>query len=110
MSGMASALPIFDPYRATPSWMLFAQNTPSCATHSLAPNNTFSCLMSASSSELHTGMDAAMAIELFPLRPVLDGPEGILRDSPARRLSRGAGGKVPFMAGTDLDEGLFLPC
>ena len=49
-----------------------------------------------------------MALELFPFRPVLDGPEGILSDHPAKRLSQGAGGRVPFMAGTALDEGLFL--
>lgn len=54
-------------------------------------------------------MNAAMAIELFPFRPVLDGPGGILSDYPARRLSRGAGGRVPLMVGTVLDEGLFLP-
>jgi acetylcholinesterase len=74
----------------------------------LTPNNTFSCLMSASSSDLLAGMNAAMAIELFPFRPILDGPQGIVRESPARRLSRGAGRQVPFMAGTVLDEGLFL--
>ncbi len=49
-----------------------------------------------------------MAIELFPFRPVLDGPEGILSDLPSRRLLRGAGGRVPFMAGTVLDEGPFF--
>jgi Carboxylesterase family len=66
--------------------------------------------MSANSSDLRAAMNAAMAIELFPFRPVLDGPQGIIRDSPARRLSRGAGKQVPFMAGTVLDEGLFLLC
>jgi len=49
-----------------------------------------------------------MAIEPFPFRPVLDGHEGIISDLPSRRLSRGAGGRVPFMAGTVLDEGPFL--
>jgi acetylcholinesterase len=49
-----------------------------------------------------------MAIELFPFRPSLDGPEGIISDFTAKRLSNGAGGRVPFMAGTVLDEGLFL--
>ncbi len=49
-----------------------------------------------------------MAIELFPFRPVLDGPEGVLSDLPSRRLLRGAGGRVPFMAGTVLDEGPFF--
>jgi hypothetical protein len=46
-----------------------------------------------------------MAIHLLPFRPVLDGPKGILSDLPARRLLHGAGGRVPFMAGTVLDEG-----
>jgi acetylcholinesterase len=49
-----------------------------------------------------------MALEQFPFRPVLDGPGGIISDLPARRLSNGAGGRVPFIAGTVLDEGLFL--
>ncbi|KAI0284358.1 Alpha/Beta hydrolase protein [Russula aff. rugulosa BPL654] len=103
-SGTASTLPVFDGYRATPSWNLFAKNTRSCATAS--PNDTFPCLVSADSSDLRASLDAAFAIELFPFRPVLDGPEGIINDLPARRLSHGAGGRVPFMAGTVLDEGL----
>ena len=103
---MASTLPVFDGYRGTPSWMLFVNNTQSCATAS--PNQTFSCIISADSSELRASLGAAMAIEPFAFRPVLDGPKGILSDHPARRLSHGAGGRVPFMAGATLDEGLFL--
>ena len=49
-----------------------------------------------------------MAIEKFPFRPALDGPGGIISDLPARRLSKRMGGRVPFIAGTVLDEGLFL--
>jgi acetylcholinesterase len=64
--------------------------------------------MSASSSDLLIGMKAGMAIELFPFRPVLDGSNGIISDQPVKRLARGAGKRVPFMAGTVLDEG--LPC
>ncbi|KAF8505634.1 extracellular triacylglycerol lipase precursor [Russula emetica] len=107
-SGTASSIPVFDGYRATPSWILFVNNTRSCATAS--PNNTFPCLISADSSDLRAGLNAAFAIETFPFRPVLDGPEGILNDHPAKRLSHGAGGRVPLMAGTVLDEGtMFLP-
>jgi acetylcholinesterase len=90
--------------------MLFANNTQSCATLSLSLNNTFSCLMSATSSDLRAAIKAGLAIELFPFRPVLDGPQGIVPDLPARLLLRGAGKQVPLMAGTVLDEGLFLPC
>jgi acetylcholinesterase len=109
-SGLGSTLPIFNAYRAVPSWMLFANNTKSCTASTLSPDNTFSCLMSASSSDLLVGMKAGMAIELFPFRPVLDGSNGIISDQPVKRLARGAGKRVPFMAGTVLDEAtLFLP-
>jgi len=66
--------------------------------------------MSASESDILAAMNAGLAIAPFPFRPVLDGPDGILSDYPAKRLSRGAGGDVPLMAGTNLDEGtLFVP-
>jgi hypothetical protein len=96
-SGTSSTFAVFDGYRGTPSWMLFVNNTP-CAT--APPNQTFSCLISANSSDLLASLNASMAIELFAFRPVLDGSEGIISDYPARRLSHGAGGRVPFMAGT----------
>jgi acetylcholinesterase len=64
--------------------------------------------MSASASDLLVGINAGLAIEPWPFRAVLDGPEGIMSDLPARRLSHGAGGRVPFMAGTVLDEGPFV--
>jgi len=86
--------------------MLFANNIPSCA--AATPNNTFSCLISANSSDFPAALNASLAIQLCPFCPVLDGPGGILRDYPAKRLSRGAGGRVPLLIGTNLDEGLFL--
>ena len=64
--------------------------------------------MSVSSPDILTAMTAGLAIELFPFRPVLDGPEGLMSDYPSKQLSRGAGARVPFMAGAVLDEGLFL--
>ena len=64
--------------------------------------------MSANESEILAAMNASFAIEPYPFLPVLDGPEGIISDYPAKRLSRGAGGQVPLLFGTNLDEGLFL--
>jgi len=101
-SATADTLSNFDPYRAVDSWMLFANNIPSCATASIS--NTFACLMSASESEILAALNASLAIEQLPFRAVLDGPGGILSDYPAKRLSRGAGGRVPLMLGTVLDE------
>ena len=86
--------------------MLFVKNTQSCTT--ALPNQTFPCLIAADSSDLRAGLNASMAIERFPFRPTLDGPEGIISDLPTRRLSKGTGGQVPFIAGTVLDEGLLL--
>ena len=86
--------------------MLFANSVQSCATASA--NNTFSCLRSATSSDLVAAINVGLALEQFPFRPVLDGPGGIISDYPAKRLSCGAGGQVPLMIGTNLDEGLFL--
>jgi len=86
--------------------MLFSNSIQSCATASA--NNTFSCLRSASSSDLVAAINAGLALELYPFRPVLDGPGGIISDYPAKRLSRGASRHVPLMIGTNLDEGLFL--
>ena len=64
--------------------------------------------MSASEADVLAAITAGLAIELYPFVPVLDGYGGIVSDYPAKRLSRGAGGRVPLMAGTNLDEGLFL--
>ena len=84
--------------------MLFVKNTP-CAT--ALPNQTFSCLTSLNSFDIQAGLNASMALEPYAFRPVFDGSNGIISDYPARRLSRGAGGQIPFIAGTCLDEGLF---
>jgi len=108
-SGTASTLPIFNASRGAHSWHLFLSKTP-CAT--APPGTTISCLRSTNmtASDLATAINAAMADEKFPFRPVLDGPNGILSDQPAKRLLSGAGRQVPFMTGTTLDEGtLFIP-
>ena len=65
--------------------------------------------MSASKSDLLAGINSTLASGSFPFIPVLDGPGGILSDSPAKRLSHRTGGRVPFMIGTVLDEGPFNP-
>jgi hypothetical protein len=74
-SGTASTIPIFDAYSSTRSWTLFAKNVSSCAT--VAPNDTFACLMSASKSDFIAGINATLDGGLYPFVPVLDGPGGI---------------------------------
>jgi len=45
------------------------------------------------------------APEEFAFDPTVDGPGGLLPELPSGILSRGAFAKLPFIAGTNLDEG-----
>ena len=39
--------------------------------------------------------------------PVIDGPDGLIPDLPSRLFAQGKFAKLPFIAGTNLDEGGF---
>lgn len=43
--------------------------------------------------------------ELFAWDPTIDGPGGILPDIPSKLLAQGQFARLPFVAGTVLDEG-----
>jgi len=110
-SGSASTTSDFDAYRNFPSWVLLANSTQACAADpTLSPNNTFACLMTANATDIIAAINATFATGLFPFQflPVLDGPGGYVSDSPAKRLSGGAGRKIPLIIGTVLDEGTFF--
>ncbi len=49
---------------------------------------------------------AASFPEPFLFVPVLDGPDGLVPDLPSKLLAAGKFSKIPFIAGTVLDEGL----
>ncbi|KAG5721145.1 Lipase 2, partial [Termitomyces sp. T112] len=46
-----------------------------------------------------------LSTELFPFDPTLDGPDGLLPDIPSKLFSEGQFARVPFITGTNLDEG-----
>jgi hypothetical protein len=50
----------------------------------------------------------AAAIEQFPWEPVIDGPGGLIPDLPSVLFKRGQFARLPFIAGTNLDEGDML--
>lgn len=62
----------------------------------------------ANSSEILQGLLVALtdSVEAFPWEPVYDGPDGLLPDLPSRLLKEGKFARLPFIAGTVLDEGL----
>jgi hypothetical protein len=105
-SGHAMTSGAFHPERREIDWQNFVRGVPSCS--SLATTgNTFSCLQAANSSDIIQGLFVSIAEspELFPWQPVLDGPDGLVPDYASRRFPRGEFARLPFIAGTNLDEG-----
>ncbi|KAJ6504351.1 extracellular triacylglycerol lipase precursor [Mycena vitilis] len=108
-SGSQSTLPLYPPERRERTWETFVRGVPSCASRATS-GATFGCLRSANTTEIFDAMSAVMAadIELFPFQPVIDGPEGLIPDRPSAFLNRGQFARLPFIAGTNLDEGTLL--
>jgi len=89
-------------------WKNFVAGVPSCA--SLATtNNTFDCLKSANTSEIRLGVLNALNLstEAFGFAPTIDGPGGLFPDIASNLLKKGQFARLPFIAGTNLDEGTF---
>lgn len=107
-SGSAQSPQEYTASRRQNAWQTFVSGVPSCA--SLASgNNAFDCLRAASTSDINTGLlyAGSHASEQFPWNPCLDGPNGIFPDIVSRLLNAGKFAKIPFIAGTNLDEGSF---
>ncbi|KAG7090605.1 hypothetical protein E1B28_009707 [Marasmius oreades] len=87
-------------------WANFVGGVPECA--SLAnTSHTFDCLRTANTSSILNGVITAIskAPELFGFDPTLDGPGGFIPDRPSRLFKAGRFARIPFITGTNLDEG-----
>ncbi|KIJ53053.1 hypothetical protein M422DRAFT_156034 [Sphaerobolus stellatus SS14] len=105
-SGSAASSPTFNAERRQVDWVNFVSAVPSCA--SLAQSqDTFNCLQHANSTEINAGLLSAIANspETFGFVPTIDGPGGLYPDVPSRIFARGKFAKLPFISGTNLDEG-----
>ncbi|KAJ7111464.1 extracellular triacylglycerol lipase precursor [Mycena epipterygia] len=110
-SGSQAASALFTAERGEPDWQNFVAGVASCASKATS-GVTFGCLQNASTTEIFAGLSAASAeaTQAFPWAPVLDGPEGLIPDLPSILFKRGQFARLPFIAGTNLDEGtLFTP-
>ena len=109
-SGSAGTLPSFNASRREVIWDAFVSNTTECA--GATQGSTFACMRNATTSDLLSSWEtvAAALPEPFLFVPVIDGPDGLLPDLPSKLLAAGHFSKIPFMAGTVLDEGTaFVP-
>lgn len=87
-------------------WDHFVQGVPECAS---SLSDTFHCLRSANSSTLlqAIGISLEKANEQYPWVPTIDGSDGVFPDIASRLYDRGQFAKIPFISGTNLDEGNF---
>ncbi|PIL26418.1 hypothetical protein GSI_12175 [Ganoderma sinense ZZ0214-1] len=109
-SGFAGSLPSIDASRGDLLWDAFAANVTVCA--GVFRGSTFSCLRNATADALLSSWEAAVEAipDLFHFVPVIDGPGGLLPDVPSNLLAAGNFSRIPFIAGTVVDEGTdFVP-
>ncbi|KAK0499035.1 extracellular triacylglycerol lipase precursor [Armillaria luteobubalina] len=110
-SGSVSSPVTYNASTRESAWQNFVAGTPGCESVA-GTQNTFDCLQAANSSAIYEGFVEAyaLAIEGFPFDPALDGPSGLLPDLPSRLWAKGEFATLPFISGTNLDEGTrFLP-
>ena len=106
-SGSPATLGFFNASYREPAWQTFVSDVPSCSQIS-ASGHTLHCLRGANSGDIAQGLRASITNSpgsLFLFGPTLDGPNGFIPDYPSKLLARGQIAYVPFIAGTNLDEG-----
>lgn len=103
----ASHTLLYGPARES-AWQSFVAGVPECAS-SINTTHTFSCLRAASTEELFNATSLTLAeIQMeFPFSPVIDGSGGIIPDFPSRLFTKGEFARIPFISGTNLDEGTY---
>ncbi|KAJ7908960.1 extracellular triacylglycerol lipase precursor [Mycena leptocephala] len=105
-SGSQATSALFTPEAREANWQNFVHGVPSCASTATS-GSTFGCLRNASSTEIFEGLSVPSP-DLFPWDLVIDGPGGIIPDLPSVLLKGGQFARLPFIAGTNLDEGTLL--
>ena len=105
-SGSQATSVNFGPERRQVDWNNFVAGVTSCRPLA-GTRHTFDCIRNATSTEIFSGLQAAIskAPEEFAFDPTIDGPGGLYPDIPSRLLTRGNFAQLPFISGTNLDEG-----
>ncbi|KAI0737108.1 extracellular triacylglycerol lipase precursor [Daedaleopsis nitida] len=104
-SSSANTYPLSPASTRDTVWSTFVSNVPACA--KAAQGSTFSCLRTADTAALLTAWEQTTTSLTEPLLfgPVIDGSDGVIPDLPSKLFAAGKFSKIPFIAGTVLDEG-----
>jgi acetylcholinesterase len=107
-SGSAATTAVFAADRGQSDWHNFVSGIPGCLDFSSNTSKSLDCLQAIiDPAEILAGCVAAASQTqfLFPWTPALDGPNGLIPALPSKMLKTGRFSKLPFIAGTNLDEG-----
>ncbi|KAJ7291519.1 extracellular triacylglycerol lipase precursor [Mycena rebaudengoi] len=110
-SGSAATAALFPAARREATWQQFVSGVPSCASVAKS-GSTLECLRHANTTDIFQGLATAAAnpLELFPWDPVIDGKGGLIPELPSVLFKKRIFVRLPFIAGTNLDEGTgFVP-
>ncbi|KAJ2925705.1 hypothetical protein H1R20_g11388, partial [Candolleomyces eurysporus] len=111
-SGSSNSVPAFRASRNEPSWQRFVGNVASCASIATS-GHTLACLRNATTEEITAGLLQTITPDNFisdlVWTPALDGrPGSVYPDFSSRLYAKGQFARIPFIAGTNLDEGTFF--
>jgi acetylcholinesterase len=103
-SGSAATTILKPPVEREKAWQNFIGGVSGCE-RTVNTNNAFGCLRGADQDALLHGMATALAKsnEIFPWVPTFD--DSILPALPSELIQEGHFARLPFIAGTNLDEG-----
>lgn len=103
-SGLSNSLTSLRASQWETSWQTFVSGVPSCKAIATS-GKTLECLSKANTTELFAAVTLTLE-KAVTFGLTIDGPQGLLPDLPSRLLSEGRFAKMPFIAGTNLDEGM----
>jgi len=110
-SGSAASGLILDAQHRVVDWDNFVAGVPGCENLS-STDNTFECLRSVNTTAIFDGLVIAQneSSSILPWTLTIDGLGGFLPELPSVLFGKGIFAKIPFISGTNLDEGtLFTP-
>jgi acetylcholinesterase len=86
-------------------WEFFLSMVPACVNTSTT-NDSFECLRQVPLETIVEAHAAAVANAVIGWTPVIDGPGGFIPDLPSKLIVEGKFSRIPFISGTNLDEGV----
>ena len=106
-SGSAATALTYGPLHRQVDWDNFVAGVSGCQNVS-STNTTFECLRSVNTTAIFDGLVVAQNefTEQFPWSPTIDGLGGFMPELPSLLFAKGIFAKIPFITGTNLDEGL----